>query len=107
MKKVIKVFEFPSDWLEVPYKQYPFDPNNQWFDLQQCPADLTGSQRVEVKSIGHKWVYYRNKKSSPNFKKIGRRAWDSLRGKKEVPEEDKWKYYKKDVKKYKSGHYFA
>jgi hypothetical protein len=106
MKKVIKVFEFPSNWLEVPYKQYPFDPNNQWFDLKICPADLTGSLRVEVKSIGRKWVYYRNKKHSPNFKKVSRRAWDSYRGE-EISEEDKWKYYKKDVKKYKSGHYFA
>ena len=75
------------------YKRYPLNPENRWFRLQQTPYDLVGSTLVEVRTLGSKWVYWRNKTTTSHFKKLSRTAWDRLVGKEEVPEQERWNRY--------------
>ena len=75
------------------YKRYPLNPENRWFRLQQTPYELVGSPVVEVRTLGSKWVYWRNKTTTSHFKKLSRTAWDRLVGKEEVPEQERWDRY--------------
>ena len=90
----------PDGWIE-----FPFNPNNLWFELQRkAPADLVGSPLVEVRSIGRKWVYWRNGPGYTMkrfFRRISRSAWDRLSDKQEIPIEERMSTYKKLVRKFK------
>ena len=72
------------------YEIYPYDPDKKVFNLRRnYPKSLVGSTYVEIKSLGFKWVYWRNKCSKPTYTRLLRSEWDTYKGKVELSIKDK------------------
>nr|BDD47885.1 hypothetical protein 53 [Burkholderiaceae bacterium] len=103
--KIISIFNYPPTNLNPDgYTQYPFNPHNLWFVMKGVgPADLVGDPTVEVRSLGRKWVYWRNGPgyTAKRFKRMSRSAWDRCTQKVEIPFDVRMKRYKKLVRRFK------